>query len=86
MTKEQEHARVGRSGEVITPSYRGPDRRSHDQAQEDAEIYQTVISNPAGDVILDVRTNARRRREDDMTVNLLKCLDIAELGIEDFDD
>jgi hypothetical protein len=74
------------SGYINTPGYRGPDRRSRDQTRDDVEVYQTVISNPAGEVILDVRTNARRRREDDMTVNLLKCLDIAELDIEDFDD
>jgi hypothetical protein len=86
MPTEQQDPRVRQTGEIITPGYRGPDRRTHDQAQQDAEIYQTVISNAAGDVILDVRTNARRRREDDMTVNLLKCLDISDLSIEDFDD
>ena len=86
MTRTRKDGHSPGSGYINTPSYRGPERRSHDQAKDDAEVYQTVISNPAGDVILDVRTNARRRREDDMTVNLLKCLDISDLDIEDFDD
>lgn len=83
MTKLIRDAHTQKTRKINTPRYSGPERRSRDQARDDAEIYQTVVSNPAGEVILDVRTNARRRREDDMTVNLLKCLDISELDIED---
>ena len=86
MTKIIKDTQITDDSNIRTSSYSGPNRRRRNQQQEDAEVYQTVISNPAGDVILDVRTNARRRREDDMTVNLLKCLDISGLDIEDFDD
>ncbi|MGD8341779.1 MAG: hypothetical protein PVH89_13435 [Gammaproteobacteria bacterium] len=86
MTKQKKDAHNARAGTIGTSRYRGPDRRSHDETEKDPEIYQTLVSTPAGDVILDVRTNAQRRREDDMTVNLLKCLDVSELSIEDFED
>ena len=86
MRNVEENSRINKASMIITPTYRGPDRRRSDQSQDDVEVYQTVVASKVGEVILDVRTNARRRREDDMTVNLLKCLDISALSLEDSDD
>ena len=75
-----------KNAEIITGSYRGPDRRDSDKDEDEAVISRRVSFDSKGNPILDIRTNALRRREDDMTINLLKCLDISELDFDDSDD
>ena len=83
MTNLEKDAYLDKNGDINTRTYRGPDRRRQKATEDDVQIYQEVVSNAKGDLYLDVRTNARRRREDDMTVNLLKCLQIDELDLDD---
>jgi hypothetical protein len=85
MTIPGKHKNFGKDANVITRRYRGPDRRKPDQSSDEPEVERTVRFDDKGNPVLDVRTNAPRRREDDKTVDLLKCLDgdIEGLALEE---
>ncbi len=71
---------------VVSRTYRGPDRRDPDQV-ENSKVERTVKFDAKGNPVLEVRTDVPRRRGDDNTIDLLKCLDAdgLKLALEDDD-
>jgi len=67
------------NAQIVTHRYRGPDRRRADNDYPDEEISCQIMSDTKGNPVLDVRTNVPRRRKDDRTIDLIKCLDADEL-------
>jgi hypothetical protein len=76
MTKRQFAA----DAPIKTPSYRGPDRRMPSGHSEVA-ISKEVTFDAKGNPVLDIRSTTPRRREDDDTLDLIKCLDESTLSI-----
>jgi hypothetical protein len=66
---------------VVSRTYRGPDRRDPDQV-ENSRVERTVKFDAKGNPVLEVRTDVPRRREDDNTIDLLKCLDADALKLQ----
>jgi hypothetical protein len=65
---------------IVTRRYRGPDRREESGEESfEAEIRFDDRGNP----VWSVQTTVPRRRKDDDTVDLLKCLDSDALALED---
>jgi hypothetical protein len=70
--------------EIVTFRYRGPDRRG--QFSDDGtsgESTGTVRWDDKGNPVWEVRMDIPRRREDDDTIDLLKCLDNSLLSLEE---
>ena len=67
---------------IKTPSYRGPDRRLP-SGHSETGISKEVTSDAKGNPVLDIRSTAPRRREDDDTLDLIKCLDESALSIQE---
>ena len=66
---------------------RGPDRR--DESEEQEEKLQTSSSvrfDEQGNPVLEIRAAVQRRRKDDNTIDLLKCLDDESLSLADDDN
>ena len=80
MTSSSKHSRWATDAEIITDTYRGPDRRK--QEDEEDTISKEVRFDEQGNSVLDVRTDVPRRREDDDTVDLIESLDADALGLE----
>lgn len=80
MTTSSKHSRWATDAEIITDTYRGPDRRK--QEDEEDTISKEVRFDEQGNSVLDVRTDVPRRREDDDTVDLIESLDADALGLE----
>lgn len=70
-----------RNPEVVTPRYRGPDRRTEGDAE--AVLEKRITHDAKGDPVLEVRITSPRRRQDDDTVDQLKCLDADSLSLDD---
>ena len=69
--------------QIVTARYRGPDRR-----QEQVDEYEKIQTglDASGNSILEIRVRTPRRRRDDHTVDLIKCLDWGSLSIEETDE
>lgn len=80
MTTSSKHSRWATDAEIITETYRGPDRRK--QEDDEDTISKEVRFDEQGNSVLDVRTDVPRRREDDDTVDLIESLDADALGLE----
>jgi hypothetical protein len=73
--------------EIVTFRYRGPDRRG----AVSIDIKEFMKGEKVGEVTFDAKGNPiwqlkvdiPRRREDDDTIDLLKCLDVDSLSLED---
>ena len=70
------HSRWATDAEIVTETYRGPDRRRNQS------LSREVRFDDKGNAVLHVRTDVPRRREDDGTINLIECLDADALGLE----
>jgi len=72
------------NAKVVSRTYRGPDRRDPEQA-DTPKVERTVKFDAKGNPVLEVRTDVPRRRGDDNTIDLLKCLDAdgLKLALED---
>ncbi len=69
------------NGKILAPDYDGPERRKAQCAPE-----HRIRFDAKGDPIWEVRTDhIPRRREDDDTINLLRCLVPESLSLEDDD-
>lgn len=80
----EKKARFAENSEIETFRYRGPDRRDDDTEEKlDELLSRQVRFDAKGNPVLDVRTNVPRRREEDDTIDLLKCLDNSQLSIEE---
>lgn len=77
--------RFAANAKVVSRTYRGPDRRSPDQDAA-GNVERTVKFDARGNPVLEVRTDVPRRREDDRTIDLLKCLNADELELTLEDD
>ena len=73
------------NAKVVSRSYRGPDRRDPEQAAS-SRVERTVKFDAKGNPVLEVRTDVPRRRGDDKTIDLLKCLDADALNLRLEDD
>ncbi len=62
-------------------TYGGPDRRDPDQ-KENSKVERTIKFDAKGNPVLEVRTDVPRRRGDDDTIDLLKCLDADALNLQ----
>jgi hypothetical protein len=80
MTTSSKHSRWATDAEIITDTYRGPDRRR--QEDDEDTISKEIRFDEQGNSVLDVRTEVPRRREDDDTVDLIESLDADALGLE----
>lgn len=66
--------------------YKGPERRR--RPSDEVEVRHEVRFDAKGNPVWEVRVDSPRRRKDDDTFNLLKCLDTEDLSleVEDEDD
>jgi hypothetical protein len=70
--------------EIETFRYRGPDRRGRFPGDAvEAEVATEVSYDSKGNPVLKIRTDSPRRRKDDDTLDLLKCLEDSNLSLED---
>ncbi len=81
MSKSSKTKDFAADAPVVSRTYRGPDRRDPDQV-ENSTVERTIKFDAKGNPVLEVRTDAPRRREDDNTIDLLKCLDADALKLE----
>ena len=78
------HRSIGKESAISNRSYRGPDRRDPNAANP-VEVTRTVRHDDKGNPVLEVRAVAPRRRNDDDTIDLLKCLDPEALQLSSRD-
>ena len=64
------------------PEPKPAERRRKDKRLSKSSISRQVVFDDKGNSILDVQVNVPRRRKDDMTIDLLECLDADSLGLE----
>jgi hypothetical protein len=69
--------------EIATPTYRGADRRRRQRDESEDHFSGRVRFDPRGNPIWEARVDVIRRRRDDKTVNLLKCLENDRLALEE---
>jgi hypothetical protein len=81
MSKSSKPEDFAADAKVVSRTYRGPDRRDGDKV-ESSRVERTVKFDAKGNPVLEVRTDVPRHREDDKTIDLLKCLDADALGLE----
>lgn len=65
-----------------TDEFPGQDRRDH-EAGQDEHVESRVRFDAKGNPVWEVRTDVPRRRKDDNTIDLLKCLDDDSLALAD---
>ena len=66
---------------------RGPNRRSESGEQEEKlRTSSSVRFDEKGNPVLEIRAAVQRRRKDDDTIDLLKCLDDESLSLADDDN
>ena len=70
-----------RGAGVAEDSYIGPNRRDP-KGKDDKKISREYKFDDKGNSVLEVRTDARRRRLDDDTIDLLECLDVDDVKLE----
>ena len=78
----RKHSRWATDADVVTESYRGPDRRKQDENVDDDTISREIRYDDKGNPVLDVRTTAPRRRDGDDTIDLIKALDADSLDLK----
>jgi hypothetical protein len=81
MSKSTKTKDFAANAKIVSRTYRGPDRRDSDQ-KDNAKVERTVKFDAKGNPVLEVRTDVPRRRGDDNTIDLLKCLDADALNLE----
>ncbi len=81
MSKSPKTKDFAANTEVASRTYRGPDRRDPEQV-ENSRVERTIKFDAKGNPVLEVRTDVPRRRGDDDTIDLLKCLDADALNLE----
>ncbi len=69
--------------EVVTPSYRGPDRRDPNADENIVEPVSSVSFDAKGDPVWRMRADVPRRRKDDKPINLLDHLNLDSLSLQD---
>jgi hypothetical protein len=74
------------STEIVTFRYRGPDRRALHDSDAEQKFVTEIRFDAKGNPIWEMRATLPRRRADDDTVDLLKCLDIGSLSLADAKD
>ena len=70
---------------VVTPSYRGPNRRDPEAEEGTVEPVCSVSFDVKGDPVLQMRADVLRRREDDKPIDLLDHLNLDSLSLQDED-
>jgi hypothetical protein len=81
MSKSPTNKDFAAGAKVVSRTYRGPDRRDPEQA-DSSKVERTVKFDAKGNPVLEVRTDVPRRRGDDDTIDLLKCLDADALNLQ----
>lgn len=72
---------------TTAPRPGGVDRRSESAKQDKKpQTSSGVRFDEKGNPVFEIRANVPRRREDDNTIDLLKCLDDESLALADDDD
>ena len=72
---------------TATSRVRGPNRRSESGEQEEKlQTSSSVHFDEKGNPVLEIRSAVQRRRKDDNTIDLLKCLDDESLSLADDDN
>ena len=69
--------------EITTFRYRGPDRRENEAPQEQEKAFGEVKFDSKGNPVWETRVDVPRRRKEDDTIDLLKCLDDESLSLAD---
>ena len=76
-----------RDPKTAIPRVRGPDRRSESAEQYEKEQTSSVVHfDEKGNPVFEIRTDVSRRRKDDDTIDLLKCLNDESLSLADDDN
>jgi hypothetical protein len=70
-----------KNAEVQSRTYRGPNRRDPNNT-DDSQVSRQIKFDDKGNPVLEVRVDVPRRREDDNTIDLLKCLDADGLKLQ----
>jgi len=70
-----------KDAEVQSRTYRGPNRRDPNNT-DDSQVSRQIKFDAKGNPVLEVRVDVPRRREDDKTIDLLKCLDADGLNLQ----
>jgi hypothetical protein len=81
MSKSPKTEDFAADAKVVSRTYRGPDRRDPEQA-DNSKVERTVKFDAKGNPVLEVRTDVPRHRADDNTIDLLKCLDADALNLQ----
>lgn len=69
---------------IVTPRYRGPDRRGlYPDKETDMQPSGEVVFDAKGNPVWRVRVDAPRRRQDDHTIDMLKRLEVDSLSLAD---
>jgi hypothetical protein len=71
--------------QIATFRYRGPDRRKPSDDESTDKVSGEVTFDAKGNPVWEIRVDVPRRRKEDDTVDLLKCLDTDSLSIADDD-
>lgn len=80
MSKSQKTKDFAADAKVQSRTYRGPDRRDPANT-DDSQVSRKITFDAKGNPVLEVRVDVPRRREDDNTIDLLKCLDADSLNL-----
>ena len=81
MSKEPKSKDFAAEAKVQSRTYRGPDRRDPENT-DDSQVTRKIEFDAKGNPVLKVRVDVPRRREDDNTIDLLKCLDGDALNLQ----
>ena len=81
MSKTPKSDAFAADAKVRSRTYRGPDRRDPDNT-DDSQVSRQIKFDDKGNPVLEVRVDVPRRREDDNTIDLLKCLDADALNLQ----
>ena len=81
MSKTPKSKDFAANAPVVSRTYRGPDRRDP-RNTDDSQVRRQIKFDAKGNPVLEVRVDVPRRREDDNTIDLLKCLDADSLNLE----
>lgn len=85
MSKPTKPKDFAANAKVQSRTYRGPDRRDP-RNTDDSQVSRQIKFDEKGNPVLEVRVDVPRRRQDDNTIDLLKCLDADALKLTLEDD
>jgi hypothetical protein len=71
---------------ILTPTYRGPDRRDPLEPGHDEPIARRIPFGDKGNSTLDMSANLPRRRKDDQAIDRLKSRDPASPNLKPSED